>query len=256
MLEKLPTDDPRELFRTCLADLINPQHELALLSDAIDWNYFENEFKSLYSDKPSRRAMPIRLMVGVLMLKHLYNISDEKIPEHLVRDVYFQYFCGYRFFEHKFPCNPSNFAHFRKRIGEEGFNKIFAYSVKYSVKFHSAKVPAKFVLSDMTVQGNNTVFYTYAKICKKVIDKCNQIAEKEEIMQRCKYKRESKQLLRYTYNGTDTKRVKKAQKRLQNIANALLRELDRKMTEEQKASYGEKMSIYKRTINQQKNGQE
>ncbi|MDR2469014.1 MAG: IS5/IS1182 family transposase, partial [Tannerella sp.] len=66
MTGKLPQDDHRELFRTRLADLINPQHKLALLAHAIDWNRFENGFKSLYSDRPSRPAMPIRLMVGVL----------------------------------------------------------------------------------------------------------------------------------------------------------------------------------------------
>jgi IS5 family transposase len=80
-----------------LADLINPQHELALLANTIDWNYFENEFKGLYSEKPSRPAMPIRFMAGVLMLKRLYNLRDERIPEHWVRDVYFQYFCGMAF---------------------------------------------------------------------------------------------------------------------------------------------------------------
>jgi IS5 family transposase len=120
MLGKLPVDDRRELFRTRLADLINPQHELALPATAIDWNCFENEFKGFYSDKPSRPAMPIRLMVGVLMLKHLYDLGDERIPEYWVRDVYFQYFCGMAFFEHKFPCDPSDFVHFRNRIGKDG----------------------------------------------------------------------------------------------------------------------------------------
>jgi hypothetical protein len=59
---------------------------------------------------------------------------------------------------------------------------------------------AKFVLSDTTVQENFTSFPTDAKLCKKVIDKCNQIAEKERITQRCKYRKESKQLLQATYN--------------------------------------------------------
>jgi hypothetical protein len=63
MAGKLLKDDPRELFLTRLANLISPQHGLALLSNAIDWNRFENEFKGFYSDKPSRPAMPIRLLV-------------------------------------------------------------------------------------------------------------------------------------------------------------------------------------------------
>jgi IS5 family transposase len=106
--------------------------------------------------------MPIRLMVGVLMLKHLYSLGDEKIPFAWESNPYFQYFCGGVFFEHKFPCDPSDFVHFRRRIGETGIEKIFAYSVK----LHGEAVPAqaKLVLSDTTAQGNFTTFPTDAKL--------------------------------------------------------------------------------------------
>jgi len=252
MLGKLPANQ-RELFRTRLEDLINPNHELALLAKTIDWQYFENEFKPYYSDKGAP-GVPVRTMVGCLLLKHLYNPGDEKIPEYWVRDVYFQYFCGGVFFEHEFPFNPSDFAHFRKRVGEAGIAKIFAYSIK----LHGAEVPkqAKFVLSDTTVQENNTTFPTDAKLCKKVIDKCNLIADRENIIQRQRFTRESKQLVRDTYNGAHPKRskqAKKAKKRLKTIANKMLRELDRKMTEPQKTRYKNDMELYKRAVNQQKN---
>jgi IS5 family transposase len=59
----------------------------------------------------------------------LYNLGDEKIPLAWESNPYFQYFCGGVFFAHKLPCDPSDFVHFRKRIGEEGFAKIFSYSV-------------------------------------------------------------------------------------------------------------------------------
>ena len=126
MLGKLK-DNHRELFRTRLEDLINPNHELALLANAIDWQYFENEFKGFYSDRGAP-SVPIRTMVGCLLLKHLYNLGDERIPEHWVCNVYFQYFCGGVFFEHKFSFDPSDFVHFRNRIGEAGMAKIFAHS--------------------------------------------------------------------------------------------------------------------------------
>ena len=209
MIGKLPDSNQRELFRPRLEDLINPQHELALLATAIDWQYFEDEFKSYYSNRGAP-SVPIRIMVGCLILKHIYNLGDERIPEYWVRDVYFQYFCGGAFFEHKFPFDPSDFVHFRKRVGEKGIAKIFAYSVK----LHGAEVPqqAKFVLSDTTVQENNTTFPTDAKLCKKVIDKCNTIAEKEGIKQRRRYTRESKQLVRDTYNSKHPARAKQANK--------------------------------------------
>jgi hypothetical protein len=81
-------------FISCFAPfcriLINPKHEPALLADKIEWAYFENEFKEFYSEKPSRPAMPSRLMVGVLMLKHLYSLGDEKIPFAWESNPYFQ----------------------------------------------------------------------------------------------------------------------------------------------------------------------
>jgi IS5 family transposase len=252
MIGKLPEKGQRDLFRPMLKDFIDSKHELVLLADKIDWEYFEKEFSPLYSERGAP-SVPIRLMVGCLMLKHLYNLGDERIPEFWVRDVYFQYFCGGEFFEHKFPFDPSDFVHFRNRVGEEGMGKIFAYSVH----LHGKEVPkqSKFVLSDTTVQENNTTFPTDAKLCKKVIDKCNKIAEESGIKQRQRYTRESKQLVRDTYNGKHPKRAKKAGKakrRLKTIAGALLRELERKMSDEQKARYRKELSLYKRVINQQK----
>lgn len=252
MLGKLPEKIQRDLFRPLLKDFIDMNHELVLLSQAIDWSYFEKEFSPYYSDKGAP-SVPIRLMVGCLLLKHLYNLGDERIPEFWVRDAYFQYFCGGAFFEHKFPFDPSDFVHFRNRVGQDGIGKIFAYSVR----LHGAEVAkkSKFVLSDTTVQENNTTFPTDAKLCKKVIDKCNKIAVVEGIQQRQRYTRESKQLVRETYNSKHPKRAKqarKAKRRLRTIANAQLRELNRKMSEEQKARHEKQLDIYKLAVNQQK----
>ena len=195
-------------------DFIDTRHELVLLSKIIDWKYFEDEFASYYSDKGAP-SVPIRLMVACLMLKHLYNLSDEELPEVWVRDAYFQCFCGGEFFEYKFPFAASDFVHFRKRVGEKGIEKIFAYSVKLHGKEVSKN--SKFVLSDTTVQGNFTTFPTDAKLCKKVIDKCNEIAAKENIYQRRTYTRESKQLLRDTYNSNHPSRAKKAKKAMKRM---------------------------------------
>ena len=117
MLGKNPKKLP-ELFRPMLVDFIDDKHELVLLSDKIDWNYFENEFSPLYS-KVGNPSHPIRFMVGCLLLKHLYNLGDEILEKAWIMNPYMQHFCGRVFFEHEFPCDPSNFVHFRKRIGEK-----------------------------------------------------------------------------------------------------------------------------------------
>jgi IS5 family transposase len=254
MVGKLPDKNQRELFRPMLADLINPHHELVLLADAIDWQYFEKEFTPLYSSV-GQPGVPIRLMVGCLLLKQLKNLGDETLAKAWIENPYMQYFCGMRCFEYEFPFDPSDFCHFRKRIGEDGFEKIFAHSVHLHEKAPSFKA-SSWYLSDTTVQENNTTFPTDAKLCKKVIDNCNKIAKKSKIQLRRSYSRESKQLLRATYNGKQPKRAKqakKARKRLQTIANTQLRDLERRMTPLQQAAHKKDLELYKRAVNQQKN---
>ena len=173
MVGKSPVPNQRNLFNPMLVDFIDTSHELILLADKIDWKYFEKEFSPLYSHT-GQPSMPIRFSVGCLLLKRLYNLGDETLVKAWEMNPYMQYFTGEATFQHKFPCDPSDFVHFRKRIGTEGIEKIFAHSVA----LHDRKGQIKQQMSDTTVQGNNTTFPTDSKLAKKIIDRCNQIAKK------------------------------------------------------------------------------
>lgn len=250
MIGKTSNQNQRDLFKPLLKDFINLGHELVLLSEKIDWAYFNNTFSSLYSNT-GKPAMPIRLMVGSLMLKRIYNLGDETLCEAWIRDPYMQYFCGMAHFEHQFPCDPSDFVHFRKRIGEQGVEKIFAYSVL----LHGKAVQEKQTLSDTTVAENNTTYPTDAKLAKRIIDKCNAIAANEGIEQRQTYVRTSKQLLRDTYNRKHPKRRKKAVKadrKLKTIASRLVRELERTLSSIRLQNYQEELALYYQVLNQKR----
>lgn len=250
MIGKSPNQQQRELFRPLLSDFIDLNHELVLLSQKIDWKYFENEFASLYSNV-GQPAMSTRLMVGCLILKQLYNLGDETIAIEWKMNPYMQYFCGEAHFQHKFPFDPSDFVHFRKRIGVEGVEKIFSHSVT----LHGSRAKSKMLLSDTTVQENNTSFPTDAKLAKRIIDRCNTIAENEGIPQRQSYKRVSKQLLRDTYNPTHPKRrikARKAQQKLRTLAGRQLRELERNLDQEATNQYANDLKLYRRVIQQRK----
>lgn len=250
MIGKSDNQNQRNFFQPLLKDFINLGHDLALLSDKIDWNHFEKEF-SIYYSHTGKPGMPIRLMVGSLMLKRIYNLGDETLCEAWIRDPYMQYFCGMVHFEHKFPCDPSDFVHFRKRIGEQGVEKIFTYSVL----LHGKSALESQTLSDTTVAENNTTFPTDAKLAKRIIDKCNAIASKEGIEQRQTYVRTSKQLLRETHNRKHPKRRKKALKadrKLKTIASRLVRELERKLSPEHLQSYQDKLELYHQILNQKR----
>jgi len=250
MIGKSPNQKQREIFRPLLSDFIDMHHELVLLSNRINWKYFEQEFSVLYS-KTGQPAMAVRLMVGCLILKRLYDLGDETLSESWKMNPYMQYFCGEAHFQHDFPFDPSDFVHFRKRIGEAGIEKIF----KHSVELHGKQAKSKMVLSDTTVQENNTSFPTDAKLARKVIDKCNTIATEEGIQQRQTYKRISKQLLRDTYNPTHPKRRRKAkqsQRRLRTLAGRQLRELERLLSKEAIDKYTEQLQLYWKAIEQKK----
>ena len=64
-------------------------------------------------------------MVGLLLLKQLENLSDERVVLQFKRNPYYQYFCGYSNYMPGMPCNATELVHFRRRIGVESFNLIF-----------------------------------------------------------------------------------------------------------------------------------
>ena len=68
-------------------------------------------------------------MVGLLLLKQLGNLSDEAVIVQWKRNPYYQAFCGMREFRRELPCHSTELVHFRKRIGKDGFEKIFQMSV-------------------------------------------------------------------------------------------------------------------------------
>lgn len=248
MLGRSPNQNQKNLFQPLLKEFIDMSHEMVLLADRIDWQYFENEFSEHYSNT-GQPSMPIRFMVGCLMLKRIENLGDETLAQAWVMNPYMQYFCGEAYFQHKFPCDPSDFVHFRKRIGESGIEKIFAYSVK----LHGKNAMSKQILSDTTVQENNTTYPTDAKLAKRIIEKGAKIAKQEGFSQRQSYVRVSKQLLRDTYNSQHPKRkvkAKKAQKRLRTIAGRVVRELQNKLPEDVLGNYQEELAMYQAVINQ------
>lgn len=251
MLGKSPNQNQRNLFSPLLSDFIDMNHELVKLADQLDWKYFEKEFSQFYSEV-GQPSVPIRMMVGCLLLKQMNNLGDETIAKAWIMNPYMQYFCGEAHFQHKFPFDPSDFVHFRKRIGEEGFKKIFLQSVM----IHGKEAQEKVLLSDTTVQSNNITFPTDAKLYKKIIDRCNKIATENGLQQRQTYVRISKQLLRDCYNPNHPKRKKRARaslSKLRTIAGRLVREIMRNLQPQVLEQKRREIEIFNKILIQTKN---
>ena len=233
-----------------LLEQLNPKAPLLALARAIPWEVFEDEFSGLYAEV-GRPAKPVRLMVGLLLLKQIGNLSDERVVEAWVQNPYYQAFCGMEYFQWQFPCDPSELVHFRKRIGETGMEKIF----QVSVALHGEKALEKEVVIDTTVQEKNITFPTDTKLRVKIIGRCWKLAAAEGIPLRRSYRRELKKtlrIIRFSKSQKDKKKVAAAIRRVKTMVNALLRDVARKLPESSLASRQEELERYRRVVNQER----
>lgn len=244
-----PNPAQKHLFQTNLSDLLNPQHELCLLANKIDWQEFEAEFASFYSTVGCP-AKPIRLMVGLLILKQIYNLGDETVMKEWISNPYYQHFCGEVVFQWEFPCDPSELVHFRHRIGVAGVEKILATSIL----LHGEEIRNEDVSIDTTVQEKNITYPTDTKLAVKIIKQSRRIAAAEEVGLRQSYRFVVKDLLKKANSKSkkQAKVKKKARKKLKTIAHRLVRELRRKLNAESLAKHAEKIGIYERVLAQKK----
>jgi hypothetical protein len=91
----------QDLFRSRLDQIIDMNHPLAKLARTVDWRFLEGRFGEVYTDDPGHPPLPTRLMAGLAILKHTYDLSDEVLFERWVENPYYQYFCGEEFFQHR-----------------------------------------------------------------------------------------------------------------------------------------------------------
>ena len=146
-----------------LEDMLSHEHPLFQLSNKINWERFENAFSPLYCSTNGRPAHAIRLMYGLLILKHLRNVSDEMVVFQWSENAYYQYFCGELEFMPKQPCDASELAHFRNHIGEEGMELILAESIRINTD-HDNEDHFDTAFIDSTVQEKNITYPTDAKL--------------------------------------------------------------------------------------------
>ena len=151
-----------------LEDMLSHEHPLFQLSNKINWERFENAFSPLYCSTNGRPTHAIRLMYGLLILKHLRNVSDEMVVSQWSENAYYQYFCGGLEFMPKQPCDASELVHFRNHIGEEGMELILAESIRINTD-HDNEDHFDTAFIDSTVQEKNITYPTDAKLHKKII---------------------------------------------------------------------------------------
>jgi len=219
-----------DLFRARLDQIVNMRHELARLSDEIDWAWVDERLADLYHDN-GRPAVPTRFMVGLLFLKHIYGLSDEGVCERWVHDPYFQYFTGEEFFRHELPHERPGMSHWRQRIGDR-LDLLLAETLRVA---HDTGALSKRDLArvtvDTTVQPKNVTFPTDAKLMLTAIEQLGRLAREYGVPLRQSYARVAKQAAMMAGRYAHAKTFKRYNRKLKFLRTRLgrpVRDIGRK----------------------------
>jgi IS5 family transposase len=142
-----------QLFQARLDSQLDMKHPLVILGGLIDWDRFYAEFASLFCPDNGAPALPVRLMVGLEILKYTYDLSDEELVERWRENPYWQYFCGEVFFQTELPLHSTSLGKWRLRVGAEKLKVIIEETIRIAKeqKFTTTKDLSR-VIVDTTVQ--------------------------------------------------------------------------------------------------------
>ena len=228
MKPKDTQQDQADLFRSRLDQILNSEHPLFVLANQIDWSVFDKKFGSLYSEK-GRPGKPTRLMVGLHYLKHAYDESDESVVARLLENGYWQYFCGFEFFIHSLPVDPTSMTRWRKRIGPKNMEQLLSETLETAKREeHLTPQHMERVNVDTTVQEKAIAYPTDSRLYHKARVLLVKAAKDRGIPLRQSYLRLGKRALimngRYAH-ARQMKRAKKEQKKLKNFLGRVYRNI-------------------------------
>jgi len=235
MKPKTTSTNQFALFQANFKQILNPEHQLCLLADAIDWPYFDSDFADCYSDDMGRPGNAIRLMVGLHYLKHAFDESDESVIDRWVENPYWQYFCGFDYMQHECPIHPTSMVKWRQRVGAEKLESLLAETIRIALKHKQVtSQQLRKVTVDTTVQEKAIAFPTDARLYTKMLLRLVNLSKKRGIQLRQTYIRKAPHLLkqqgRYAH-ARQFKRSRRCTKTLHTLLGRVVRDIGRKAVE-------------------------
>jgi transposase, IS5 family len=201
----------QDLFRSRLDQIIDMNHALVKLARTIDWRFLEEKFGAVYTDKPGQPPLPTRLMAGLAILKHTYDLSE--------------------FFQHALVFDRSSLTRWRQRMGEEKLQALLQESLAVAPRTEAMK-PSDLarVVIDTTVQPKAVMFPTDAKLLNRARERLVRLAKKLGVSLRQSYRRVGKLALithqRYAH-AHQFKRANRSLRKLKTYLGRIVRNIER-----------------------------
>jgi len=207
---------------------LDESHVLFKIARSIDWVRLSAELSGFYCPDNGRPAKPSRAKVGLLIIKHLYQISDRDVVDLLKRDVYVQYLCDISFRRAQTFINPSSLSKFRGQISTEGIKIIEEEICRVINKVKPPK--GRRLVTDTTIVPANIAYPTDVSLLEKVrrkavgfLDRAKELGTKHYRT----YKRVAKKIFieHQKIRKHTIKTRKRAQKKVLQFASRNIRQL-------------------------------
>jgi len=229
-----PRDDrQKDLLRPALEAIIDLGHPLVRLAGAIDWRFLDKRFAGVCTAGAGQPPLPTRLVAGLLILKHMHDLSDEVLCARWLENPYYQFFCGELSFCHQLPFDRSSLTHWRQRLGEEHLVALLQESLSVAHKTGAlATRDLERVVVDTTVQPKAIAHPTDARLCHRALEKLVDLAQRNDVKLRQSYRRVAKRAAimvgRYSH-AHQFKRARRALKFLRIRLGRVIRDIRRKI---------------------------
>jgi IS5 family transposase len=139
---------------------------LLVLAHQIDWEALTDALRPYYH-RLGRYAKPIRLMIGLHLLKHRWNLSDARVGQGLHENLYWMACCGIavgQVLEQATPGTPFQFLEastmtkWRQRLGPAGTHVLEAVLQQQLVR--DKVLDRRSMLTDTTAQAKHVAYPT------------------------------------------------------------------------------------------------
>ncbi len=180
-----------------------------------------------------RPALPVRLIAGLLYLKHAYDLSDEAVCECWLENPYWQFFTGEVVFQTRLPCDASSLTRWRQRLGEAGMEELLAHTINaaHAMQAVDARELSR-VIVDTTVQEKAIAYPTDSRLLEVARKKLVLLAKRHGIGLRQSYARQgpalSRKAGRYAH-ARQFKRMRRVLRRQRTVLGRLMRDIQRKL---------------------------
>lgn len=141
-------------FKTPFEQHLLPTNRWVILSQVIPWDDLAKVYHRQMSADFGRSSVNTRLVIGVLIIKHLLKLDDREVLATLQENLYLQYFVGYSSFQTKIAFDPSLLVTLRKRMGMRAFDEWSLSVIAKIEAIETAQLENQAAIQDIEKKDN------------------------------------------------------------------------------------------------------